>query len=80
MIYHHLGRKGHGEQMREWAARLKSRLWLDQTPEILRYRRGTGRAFFAMPAASHADLITARLSDFRASLWFERDHFTLLPD
>ena len=80
VIYHHLSRKDFGEQMREWAATLKSRLWLDRTPEILRYRRGTGRAFFVVPAASDADLITTRLREFRSSLWFERDHFRLLPD
>ncbi len=80
VIYHHLDRKDHVEQMREWAGRLRSRLWLDRTPEILRYRRGTGRSFFVVPAAGDADLITARLREFRTSLWFEREHLTPLPD
>lgn len=79
VIYHHLGRKDHVEQMRDLAARLKSRLWLDRTPEILWYRRGTARAFFVIPTADRAEIVTTRLDEFKASLWFKRAHFTLLP-
>lgn len=87
VVYHHLGRsfKGrpatHPEQMRKWAAKLRDELELAEEPEILWYRRGTARAYFVLLESGDHRIaaIRERLEAFRASLWFEHEHFTPLP-
>lgn len=81
VVYHHLGRTTtHPIQMREWAALLKHELRLDTEPQVLWYRKGTARAYFVIPADAHAEVIGERLRRFQTSLWFEREHFTPLPE
>lgn len=86
VIYHHLARgfdgrpATHPEQMRKWAVKLSDELELVEEPEVLWYRRGTARAYFVL-LESHDQriaVIRKRLEAFRASLWFEHEHFTPL--
>ena len=86
VVYHHLGRTAtHPVQMRDWAERLARELRLDAEPHILWYRRGTARAYFVIPADSHAKTIDERLERFMRSPWFmpspgfKIPHFTPLP-
>lgn len=77
VIYHHLGRTGgsHNEQMHAWSARLASQLELAQPPLVLRYRRGTARAYFILPAPAHDAVLRERVHAFLHSPW--QAHFEL---
>lgn len=87
VIYHHLGRSfdgrpaTHPEQMHKWAVKLNDELELAEEPEVLWYRRGTARAYFVLLQSDdqRTAVIRKRLEAFRASLWFEHEHFTPLP-
>ena len=84
VVYHHLGRSfegrsaTHREQMRMWAAKLKDELGLGEEPEILWYRRGTARAYYVLLESDDQQIAVIRksLEAFRASPWFEHEHFT----
>ena len=74
VIYHHLGRqKDHFSQIEDWRRNLEQKLGVN--PSVLRYQRGTSRAFFILPAARHAELIDKRLGKMLDGPW--KQHFTL---
>lgn len=88
VIYHHLGRSfegqpaDHPKQMHQWATKLRDEIDLPEEPEVLWYRRGTARAYFVLCVSDddRTKVIRDRLQRFRSGLWFEREHFTPLPN
>jgi hypothetical protein len=74
VIYHHMSRQGsHPEQINYWLSRIASET--STAPFALRFRRGSGRAFFIVPAAAHAEQLRSRADAVLAGEWGKRDHF-----
>ena len=76
VIYHHIARNGTAqEQIRERLTQIGERL--GSAAIALRYRRGTARAFFIVPAQRHKDVLFCRAERFLRSPSWER-HFKLV--
>ena len=75
VIYHHIGRNGSAqEQIRERLTQIGERL--GRAAIALRYRRGTARAFFIVPAQRHKEILGSRVARFQESSW--KRHFKLI--
>ncbi len=75
IVYHHLGRQEHEAQIKTRLSQLRERL-----PELtgafaLRFRRGTARAYFVLPARRHKDILRSRAAALLESPWGTNDHF-----
>lgn len=74
VIYHHMSRQGsHSEQIEYWLSRIARET--STAPFALRFRRGSGRAFFIAPAAAHVEQLRSRAEAVIAGEWGRRDHF-----
>lgn len=74
VIYHHLGRRPH---VPEIFARIEQCEAAFGSPvTAVRYRRGTSRAFFVVPARAHQALLQKRLSTMLNGPWSR--HFELV--
>ena len=74
VVYQHIGRKGTAEkQITARLATLCERFEDATAAFALRYRRGTSRAYFVIPAPEHAERLTGRRKDFLTSPWSQ--HF-----
>ena len=70
VIYHHLSRQGKADQQIELlSGALKECLSLTQQPWVLRYHRGTARAYFIISQESHRENLESRIAFFLASPW-----------
>lgn len=74
VAYHHLGRQtgGHEAQINECLLRIRS---LGRESWAIHYRRGTGRAFFVIPAANRGEILLERSREF-VGTW--REHASLI--
>ena len=69
VVYHHLGRQPHDEQMAHWARTLLETLGLPHAPIALRFAPRSPRAFFVLPAAAHRATIAHAVGEFLAGPW-----------
>ena len=75
VIYHHIGRRGSAlEQIWERKAQIETQL--GHTALVFLYHRGSARAFFVVPTATHAEEILFKAQLFMCSPWGH--HFDLL--
>ena len=76
VIYHHLGQnKRHEDQINDRLELLRARFSSVRNIFALRYRRGTGRAYFVLPTPNRAQLLKERAQSLIASEWGRREHF-----
>ena len=77
VVYHHLGRRrgGHEQEIRDRLRALGANLTLPERPFALRYRRGTSRAFFILPASRHAAALKRRGEALLSGPWATLGHF-----
>jgi hypothetical protein len=74
VVYHHLHRSlAHEGQVRDRLSQVEERLG---ESFALRYRPGTGRAFFVVPAEAHREVLSRRTSRLVRNRCWSR-HFTL---
>lgn len=73
VMYHHLSRKkgGHGREIGTWLSILRDRISPDTA--VVRFRRGTSRAFFVIPGHRAPDLVQ-RLETLCDSVWVKNGH------
>jgi hypothetical protein len=75
VVYHHLSRQGsHEQQIREWQIVLAEHL--GREPFALRFRRGSGRAYFVIPADAHSERLERRAAELARGPWSH--HFSLV--
>lgn len=82
VVYHHLGRsrnRSHNEQIASVASKISSELGSAREVISLRYRRGTGRAYFIIPNGREV-LFNQRIRSFLCGPWGQqkvrgRPHF-----
>lgn len=73
VVYHHLCRHGtHEEQIKKFAAEILKRLKIE--PISLRFRRGTSRVFYVIPAPHHREELAAKVKGLLGGPW--NQHFT----
>lgn len=80
VIYHHLGRHGgnHGDQIRLIRSALERALGNRcRILKAVRFRRGTGRAYFVLANAEHEAVLTERIERLSRSEWVKRGHMEL---
>lgn len=81
VFYHHLGRHGgkHNQQIDKVARQLVKELPKDVSIRCIRYRRGSGRAFFILAHKDHNDILRQRINLFTrsSSEWVKREHLKL---
>ena len=75
VVYHHLGRQDHKMQIKRRLGELRERLANAQDAFGLRFRRGTARAYFVLPASHHSDILRTRAEALLESPWGTNDHF-----
>ena len=75
VVYHHLGRQKHKQQIMGRLSELRERFEAAQEAFALRYRRGTARAYFVLPARQHAKRLRARAEALLQSSWGTNEHF-----
>ncbi len=77
VVYHHLGRYrgGHEQEIRDRLRALVANLALPEPPFAVRYRRGTSRAFFILPASRHAAVLKRRVESLLSGPWATLGHF-----
>ena len=75
VVYHHLGRQKHEQQIKRRLGELRERLDTPQGAFALRYRRGTARAYFVLPAPKNAELLRTRAEALLGSSWGKNEHF-----
>ena len=75
VVYHHLGRQKHEQQIKRRLGELRERLDTPQGAFALRYRRGTARAYFVLPAPKNAELLRTRAEALLGSFWGKNEHF-----
>ena len=75
IVYHHLTRRNHREQIWEMLGELRKRFGGEASSFALRYRRGTARAYFVMPAPHHAGTLRMRAEMLLGSPWGQNEHF-----
>ncbi|MXZ46648.1 MAG: hypothetical protein F4Z08_06625 [Chloroflexi bacterium] len=75
IVYHHLGRQTHQAQIEGRLLELRARLPQASSAFALRFRRGTARAYFVLPAERHAGLLRARAVELLSSPWGTNEHF-----
>lgn len=76
VVYHHLGRyKPHDAQIKHMLDTLSEHFALEQRVFALRYRRGTGRAYFVLPNPRHSKLLADRAQQLINSCWGKGVHF-----
>ena len=70
VIYHHLSRQCKADQqIKLLSGALQECLSLTQQPWVLRYHRGTARAYFILAQENHRENIETRINLFLASPW-----------
>ena len=75
VVYHHLARRCSAEnQIRTRLIQLQNRL--EREAFALRYRRGSARAFFVVPAPRHWEILSQRASGFLETRWSR--HFEMV--
>ena len=75
VVYHHLARRATAEaQIRDRLFQLQS--LLGREAFALRYRRGSARAFFVVPAPRHWEFLSQRASGFLETRWSR--HFEMV--
>lgn len=81
VFYHHLGRHGgkHHQQIAKIAGQLEAEFSNGVSVFCIRYRRGSGRAFFILTKNKHKELIKRRLNQFAGpdSQWVKQRHLKL---
>jgi hypothetical protein len=81
VFYHHLGRHGgkHDQQINKIANCLKAEFSDEVSIFCIRYRRGSGRAFFILAQGDYKDVLTQRITQFvdPDSNWVKRKHLEL---
>ena len=75
VVYHHLGRQQHKQQIKRRLGELQDRLDTPKGAFALRYRRGTARAYFVLPSRQHAKRLRARAEAILQSSWGTNEHF-----
>ena len=78
VIYHHLCReagKSHVDQIKERLDVVGKRFNLGDRAFALRFKRGTGRAYFVLPNPAHSDLLAQRARRLIDSPWGKSGHF-----
>ena len=76
VAYHHLARhKPHEEQIADRLGVLRARFGNVRDIFAVRYRRGTSRAYFVLPAPERGALLRDRARSLLASGWGRREHF-----
>ena len=77
VVYHHLGhyRGGHEQEIRDRLQALIANLALPERPFAVRYRRGTSRAFFILPASRHTAALKRRVESLLSGPWATLGHF-----
>ena len=75
IIYHHLGRENHELHMRKRLRHLRERLEVITKIRGLPYCRGSGRAFFVIPARRYDAVLAERINRFLKFNW--REHFSV---
>ena len=74
VIYHHLSmREPHPVQIERWLTRIARHASV--APFALRFRRGSGRAFFVVPASAHVGPLRHRAEMLITGQWGQRGHF-----
>jgi hypothetical protein len=69
VIYHHLNRsEPHAMQVKTLLEKIRLK-FPEHEPMATIFRRGTGRAYFILPAVNHLTLLRKRLDRFAASRW-----------
>ena len=77
VIYHHLGRQGTAEQQIERVSEhLRLNMGLPAVPQVVRYRRGTARAYFLIMQPKHRPTLEENLLSFLRSPW--QQHFQMV--
>ena len=77
VVYQHIARNGSAEEQLAVRLDVLRRRFKDSSGAfVLRYRRGTSRAFCVIPAAAHAERLATRSKDLLASAWGRLRHFT----
>jgi len=80
VIYHHLSRQGKHLSQIEWhRSKLMERLRVTGDILALRYRRGTARAYFILPAERHRSIIHQRIKGLVDGPWGYEKRFELVP-
>ena len=79
VVYHHLGRRRHDEQITEWLALLRQQ-FPRRSPFALRFRPYSPRAFLVLPARAHERLLLKRANAFLQTRWGrgKKPHFNLI--
>jgi hypothetical protein len=81
VFYHHLGRHGgkHHQQIQKIAGQLESEFSNGVSVFCIRYRRGSGRAFFILVQKDHKETLLPRINQFTrsSSEWVKREHLKL---
>ncbi len=75
IVYHHLARQDHRAQIRGRLRELQERLVHANGAFGLRFRRGTARAYFVLPAPHHSDILRSRAEAVLESPWGTNEHF-----
>ena len=76
VVYHHLSRnKRHVKQISERLKTVSERFDLGERAFALRFKRGTGRAYFVLPNPAHSGLLAERAQRLIDSLWGKAGHF-----
>lgn len=77
VTYHHLGRNGTAAaQAQRHLTALREAFPVHAEPWAVRFRRGTSRFYFVVPAAQHDGLIRERSDALLAGTWGQWGHFT----
>ena len=76
VVYHHFDRsKPHHDQIKDRLDVLCARFGGDRGAFALRYRRGTARSYFVLPAPGRAGLLRSRARSLIDSEWGRCEHF-----